>query len=92
MAFTVAFHPHGERVSPLRARLDTRQVESDLDAIFSESPEFGRTLAHRLNEQASVCSLRGLRWFVVNPVYFDVPTCTCHKNCLVHGILISTVR
>jgi hypothetical protein len=31
------------------ARLDTRQVEGELDAIFRESPEFGRTLAHRLS-------------------------------------------
>jgi hypothetical protein len=31
-----------------RARLDTRQVEGELDAIFRESPEFGRNLAFRL--------------------------------------------
>jgi hypothetical protein len=30
------------------ARLDTRQIEGELDTIFRESPEFGRTLAHRL--------------------------------------------
>lgn len=31
------------------ARLDTRQIESELDAIFRESPEFGRNLAQRLS-------------------------------------------
>jgi hypothetical protein len=36
-------------LADFRARLDTRQVESELDAIFRESPEFGRTLAHRLS-------------------------------------------
>lgn len=30
------------------ARLDSRQIESELDAIFRESPEFGRNLALRL--------------------------------------------
>ena len=32
-----------------RSRLDTRQIESELDAIFRESPEFGRNLAQRLS-------------------------------------------
>ena len=32
-----------------RARLDTRQIEGELDAIFRESPEFGRNLAQRLS-------------------------------------------
>jgi hypothetical protein len=36
-------------LADFRARLDTRQVESELDAIFRESPEFGRNLAHRLS-------------------------------------------
>lgn len=38
-------------ISPIEAfcaRLDTRQVEGELDAIFRESPEFGRNLAQRL--------------------------------------------
>lgn len=35
--------------SAFRARIDTRQVEGELDAIFRESPEFGRNLAHRLS-------------------------------------------
>jgi hypothetical protein len=35
-------------IAEFRARLDTRQVEGELDAIFRESPEFGRNLAHRL--------------------------------------------
>ena len=36
-------------LADFRARLDTRQVESELDSIFRESPEFGRNLAHRLS-------------------------------------------
>jgi hypothetical protein len=32
-----------------RSRLDTRQIESELDSIFRESPEFGRNLAQRLS-------------------------------------------
>ena len=36
-------------LAEFRARLDTRQVEGELDAIFRESPEFGRNLAHRLS-------------------------------------------
>jgi hypothetical protein len=36
-------------LADFRARLDTRQVEGELDAIFRESPEFGRNLAHRLS-------------------------------------------
>ena len=35
-------------LADFRSRLDTRQVEGELDAIFRESPEFGRTLAQRL--------------------------------------------
>ena len=35
-------------VENFRARLDSRQVEGELDAIFRESPEFGRNLAFRL--------------------------------------------
>jgi len=37
------------RLADFRSRLDTRQVEGELDAIFRESPEFGRNLAHRLS-------------------------------------------
>ena len=37
------------KLADFRARLDTRQVEGELDAIFRESPEFGRNLAHRLS-------------------------------------------
>lgn len=37
------------RLEDFRSRLDTRQVEGELDAIFRESPEFGRNLAHRLS-------------------------------------------
>lgn len=36
-------------IAEFRARLDSRQVEGELDAIFRESPEFGRNLAHRLS-------------------------------------------
>lgn len=36
-------------LADFRSRLDTRQVEGELDAIFRESPEFGRNLAHRLS-------------------------------------------
>jgi len=35
-------------IKAFRARLDTSQVEGELDAIFRESPEFGRNLAQRL--------------------------------------------
>jgi hypothetical protein len=35
-------------LADFRARLDTRQVEGELEAIFRESPEFGRGLAQRL--------------------------------------------
>jgi hypothetical protein len=35
-------------LASFRSRLDTRQIEGELDAIFRESPEFGRTLAQRL--------------------------------------------
>ncbi len=37
------------RLADFRFRLDTRQVEGELGAIFRESPEFGRNLAHRLS-------------------------------------------
>lgn len=37
------------RLADFRSRLDTRQVEGELDAIFRESPEFGRNLADRLS-------------------------------------------
>lgn len=37
------------RLAEFSSRLDTRQVEGELDAIFRESPEFGRNLAHRLS-------------------------------------------
>jgi len=37
------------RLAEFSARLDTRQVEGELDEIFRESPEFGRNLAHRLS-------------------------------------------
>lgn len=36
-------------LSDFRCRLDTRQIEGELDAIFRESPEFGRNLAQRLS-------------------------------------------
>ncbi len=36
-------------LADFRARLDTRQIESELDSLFRESPEFGRNLAHRLS-------------------------------------------
>jgi hypothetical protein len=35
-------------IADFQARLDSRQVEGELDAIFRESPEFGRNLAFRL--------------------------------------------
>lgn len=35
-------------IESFRNRLDSRQVEGELDSIFRESPEFGRNLAHRL--------------------------------------------
>ena len=37
------------RLADFCSRLDTRQVEGELDAIFRESPEFARNLAHRLS-------------------------------------------
>lgn len=36
-------------LAEFRTRLNTRQIEGELDAIFRESPEFGRNLAHRLS-------------------------------------------
>jgi hypothetical protein len=35
-------------IESFRKRLDSLQVEGELDSIFRESPEFGRNLAHRL--------------------------------------------
>lgn len=35
-------------VQAFRNRIDSRQVEDELDSIFRESPEFGRNLAQRL--------------------------------------------
>lgn len=51
-------------LADFRARLDTRQVESELDAIFRESPEFGRTLAHRLSYWKTRLSLSQRAWFI----------------------------
>ena len=41
--------PPSVRLADFCSRLDKRQVESELDAIFRESAEFGRNLAHRLS-------------------------------------------
>lgn len=66
------------------SRLDTRQVEDELDAIFRESPEFGRTLAHRLlpfleSHQNGSLTLIGAGGEAV--VFFDPTTQQVIKLC-----------
>ena len=66
------------------SRLDTRQVEGELDAIFRESPEFGRTLALRLlpfleSHQDGPLTLIGAGGEVA--VFFDPATQQVIKLC-----------
>jgi len=66
------------------SRLDTRQVEGELDAIFRESPEFGRSLARRLVSfleipQSGPLSLIGAGGEAV--VFFDPETQHVIKLC-----------